>query len=100
MQKLREVENEIAFSELEECVPSQIDLEQITDEVVLANAIETFLRTQPRAERNIFVGRYWYLYNISVLAKAYQMSESKVTSLLFRMRKKLKAYLEKEGIYL
>lgn len=91
---------EIAFSELEECVPSQIDLEQITDEVVLANAIETFLRTQPRTERNIFVGRYWYLYNISVLAKAYQMSESKVTSLLFRMRKKLKAYLEKEGIYL
>ena len=91
---------EIAFSELEECVPAQIDLERITDEAVLVNAIETFLRMQPRTECNIFIGRYWYLYNIRVLAKAYRMSESKVTSLLFRMRKKLKLYLEKEGIYL
>ena len=91
---------ELALSELEGCVPAQTDMEQITDEMVLVDAIETFLRSQPRTERNIFIGRYWYLYSIRDLAGAYRMSESKVMSLLHRMRSKLKLHLEKEGISL
>lgn len=91
---------ELALSELEGCVPAQTDTEQIVDEMALADAIEAFLRAQPKAERNIFVGRYWYLYSIRDLAKANRMSESKVASLLHRMRKKLKLYLEEEGIFL
>lgn len=91
---------ELALSELEGCIPAQGDMDQITDEMVLVNAIETFLRMQPRTERNIFIGRYWYLYPIRDLAGAYHMSESKVVSLLHRMRIKLKLYLEKEGISL
>ena len=91
---------ELALSELEGCVPAQGDMEQVTDEMVLVSAIETFLRTQPRTARNIFVGRYWYLYPVRDLAAAYRMSESKVVSLLYRMRNKLKLHLEKEGIFL
>ena len=91
---------ELALSELEGCVPAQTDMEQIADEMVLVDAIETFLRSQPRTERNIFIGRYWYLYSIRDLAGAYRMSESKVMSLLRRMRSKLKLHLEKEGISL
>ena len=91
---------ELALSELEKCVPSQTDLDQITDEMVLVSAIEAFLFAQPRTERNIFVGRYWYLYSIRDLAVAYHMSKSKVASMLHRMRTKLKLHLEKEGISL
>ena len=91
---------EIALSELEGCVPSHTEIEQIMGEMTLVNAIETFLKAQPRTERNIFIGRYWYLHSIRKLALAYSMSESKVASLLFRMRNKLKLHLEKEGIYL
>lgn len=91
---------ELALSELEGCVPAQTDMEQITDEMVLVESIEAFLRTQLRTERNIFIGRYWYLYSIRDLAGAYHMSESKVMSLLYRMRKKLKLHLEMEGIFL
>ena len=90
----------LALAELEECVPSQTDMEQVTDEMVLVSVIETFLRAQPRTERNIFVGRYWYLYSIRDLATVYRMSESRVASLLYRMRMKLKLHLEKEGISL
>ena len=88
------------MSELEECVPAQRDLEQMVDEMVLVDAIAAFLYAQPRTMRSIFIGRYWYLYPIRELADAYAMSESKVTSLLFRMRNKLKLHLEKEGICL
>ena len=91
---------ELALSELEGCVPAQTDMEQIADEMVLVDAIEAFLRSQARTDRNIFIGRYWYLYSIRDLAGAYHMSESKVMSLLHRMRSKLKLHLEKEGISL
>jgi len=91
---------ELALSELEGCVPARTDIEQIAEEMVLVRAIETFLRAQPRTERNIFIGRYWYLYPIRELAEGYHMSESKVASLLYRMRIKLKLHLEKEGISL
>lgn len=91
---------ELALSELEGCVPAQTDMEQIADEMVLVDTIETFLRSQPRTERNIFIGRYWYLYSIRDLAGAYRMSENKVMSLLHRMRSKLKLHLEKEGLSL
>lgn len=89
---------ELALKELESCIPAVVGTEQILDEIALTNAISQFLRQQPQAERNIFVGRYWHLYSIADLAQAYDMRESKVASLLFRMRKKLKSYLEKEGI--
>ena len=91
---------ELALQELESCIPGATDMEQIVDEIVLTNAINQFLREQPRTERNIFVGRYWHLYTIADLAQAYGMRESKVASLLFRMRQKLKHHLEKEGICL
>ena len=37
---------------------------------------------------------------IADIANAYSLSESKVTSILFRMRKELKEQLEKEGVNL
>jgi len=44
--------------------------------------------------------RYWYLYPIRDIARAYGMSECKTASLFFRMRKELKVHLEKEDITL
>ena len=97
-QKRGNYQLDLVLTELENTIPASTDTEQIVDELVLTDAINQFLRQQPRTERNIFVGRYWHLYSIADLAQAYGMRESKVASLLFRMRKKLKHYLEKEGI--
>ena len=91
---------ELALAELGDCVSARDDVEQTLDGLVLTNAIETFLHSLSRTERRIFIGRYWYLYPIRTIAKAYRMSESKVTSMLYRTRKKLKLHLEKEGIFL
>ena len=91
---------ELALSELENCVPSQTGMEQIADEMELVAALEKFLLSYPKTERNIFLGRYWYLYSIPELAAAYRMSESKIASLLYRMRNRLKLHLQKEEIFL
>ncbi len=86
------------LSELEDCIPSAVGVEQAFDETLLVDAINRFLREQPAQKRNIFIHRYWYLYPIRQIAGSFGMSESKAASLLFRMRNELKAQLEKEGI--
>lgn len=75
-------------------------MEQTIEENELAAAIDSFLYSKPKLNRNIFVRRYYHLYAIRDIADAYGMSESKVTSLLFRMRNELRRFLEKEGIML
>ena len=97
-QKRGRGQTDLALNELDSCIPAATGTEQIADEILLAGAINQFLREQPRTERNIFICRYWHLYSVEELAKSFGMRENTVASLLFRMRKKLKSYLEKEGI--
>lgn len=91
---------QLALTELEDCIPAERNVEQAIEEMALASSISQFLCAQPRQRRNIFIRRYWYLDSIRDIATAYGMSESKVASLLFRMRNELKTHLEKEGITL
>ena len=99
-QKRGEGQTELALSELEECIPAKTGIEQAVEDELLTWSIEKFLYCQPRLKRNLFIRRYWYISSIQELADEYGMSESKVKSLLFRMRKKLKHHLAKEDIIL
>ena len=54
----------------------------------------------PATDRRDFVCRYWYLDPIEDIAKQFGFTKSKVKSMLHRTRKKLRTYLEKEGIEL
>lgn len=93
-------QTELALVELEDCISSKFSVEQVAEEKMLVQVLETFLWNQKEQKRNMFIRRYWYLQSIKEIARDYRMSESKVTSLLFRVRKELKEYLEKEGIVL
>lgn len=89
----------LALAELEECVGGS-DVEEAVEERRLTACIDAFLASLSRSKRRVFVRRYWYLSPIEEIAAEYGMSESKVTSMLFRLRKQLRAELEKEGIVL
>ena len=91
---------EIALSELENCIPDIVGVEQMADEAFLVSVINRFLYAQTKTKRNIFILRYWYLNTIRDIADMYGEGESKVKALLFRMRNELKKILEKEEIYL
>ena len=85
----------LILEEFEECIPASGNE---IEENELSEMLNTFLDSLPDASRNIFVLRYWHMYSskeISVLCKT---SESAINVSLFRTRKKLKAFLEKEGI--
>lgn len=91
---------ELILSELEGCLPSGISVEDSLDEKLLIKAVEDFLRRQSTEKRNIFLRRYWYCQSIADIANDFYMSQSKVTSILYRQRLKLKEHLEKEGIFI
>ena len=63
----------------------------------MAEAIGRYLKTLSERERNVFVGRYFFLDSISEVAAYYHLSESGVKSMLYRTRKSLRSYLEQEG---
>ncbi len=96
-QKRGSGEIEIALSEFEECIHGKGSVEEEIETEELTKAIEKFLYSNPFEKRNIFIRRYWYMFSVSEIAKIYGMSESKIKSILFRMRKELKKQLEKEG---
>ena len=90
---------DIVLSELEEVmsdgggsVERQIEATSIT------KAINSFLSAQSDINRRLFVRRYWYTDSIDEIASDLEISTSKAKSILFRMRKNLKVYLEQEGI--
>lgn len=82
-------------------------LQGVTDGRTLADDYESsrageiineFLDSQPKADRKIFILRYWFDEDISRIALRTGYSESRIKSLLKRQRDKLRAMLEKEGI--
>lgn len=93
-------QTELVLSELEDCIPAQSDVEQAVEDRIIVKSLNDFLYSLPGQKRNIFVRRYWLLSPIRDIADACCMSEAKVTSMLFRMRKELKSHLEKEDIIL
>ncbi len=93
-------ETPLVFSELEDCISDNQTPETAFELAAVTEVINKFLYANDIQKRNIFIRRYFYFYPIKDIAKAYGISESKVASLLFRMRNELKNFLIKEGINL
>ena len=91
----------LLLSELEDCIPAQsAGPEAEYESTRVQEAINTGLATLDKASRAAFVLRYFHGESIRGVSERFNMSESKVKSMLFRARKKLGAYLEKEGVAL
>ena len=59
----------------------------------LKEQIDIFMTSLSKSHRQIFILRYWYFMPVKEIAKCTNMSISKVESILFRTRKKLKKQL-------
>ena len=95
-------EVEVLLSELEDCLPaSQIGVPEAGYESKLVTeAINACLGSMDQTARVAFVLRYFHGESIGDICQRFDMSESKVKSILFRARKKLGTHLEKEGVAL
>jgi len=87
----------LALNELSECISSGADTEKTVELKELSSTINDFLLKLPVVERDVFVCRYWFFIPILEMSVKFAFSQSKIKSILFRTRKKLKIRLEQEG---
>lgn len=87
----------MSLSELEEVLPDNRINPNVGDEEI-GKLINKFLRGEKETVRNVFIRKYWCFDSIEDIAKRYSFSESKVKSMLYHTRNKLRKHLEREGI--
>lgn len=88
---------DIAIEELGECIGAS-EVEELFDEAVVTNAINSFLGTLSAKKCRVFMRRYFFFDNIKDISERYGLSTSSVKMILKRTREGLKEFLEKEGI--
>ncbi len=94
----RNSQYDLALDELEECLPDNGSVEGAYEAKELRAAINGFLATLNPSDRFIFMRRYWYSDPVKDIAKMADSTTNSVTVRLFRIREKLRLYLEKEGL--
>ena len=94
--KKRSGEAAVALEELAECLPDHAE-GNMAESVALRDSLNRFTKALSERDRRVFLQRYWYACSVSEVAAECGLTVSHVTVLLFRLRKKLKAHLEKEG---
>ena len=88
----------LALEELEEVVAGSDSPENEAIRKELAASLNRFLGELTAEERYVFVRRYWYLDPLDDIAKNTGFSGSKVASMLYRLRGRLKKQLIKEEL--
>ena len=96
-QKRGSCEYALSLEELSDCVSGERSLEQEAECRQLGEAISRYLYGLPAEQRNMFLYRYYFCDSIRDIAGYVQGSEAKVKSSLYRTRKDLQKFLEKEG---
>lgn len=87
----------LVMDELQECAAEDKSMEQAYEKQRLGEVINAFAKALPETERRVFLCRYWYMDSVASIGKQFGFSESKVKSMLYRTRVKLRAVLSKEG---
>ncbi len=86
-------------SELEQIIPSGMDVEKEVVDRLLIETINRYLMDLPKYKRMVFVRRYFYMVSISEISMESGYSKSKVKSILHKIRLDLHKFLSEEMGY-
>ena len=95
--KKRSAEIEELTNELEQTIPSNINVENIVENRILVECLNEWLSRLSDYKRKIFIRRYFFMDTIEEISKDTGYSESRVKTVLFRCRKELARNMEKKG---
>ena len=85
--------------EMEACIPDK--MQDISfSEIEIGMIMSRFLSTLTKENRIIFLRRYFFYDQIAEISALHHISASKVKTSLHRTRKKLREFLESEGIHI
>ena len=86
------------LDELAESIPAPATVESACEARELAESINRFLAALSPDDRIMFIQRYWLGAAVTQIALEMGLTQPAVSVRLFRIRKRLKNYLRKEGI--
>ena len=87
----------LLLDELAECLPGGEDPQRELEKRELSEAVDRFLSSLEREERDLFTARYFFGASPAELAARTGLTENAVAGRLRRMRTKLKNCLKEEG---
>lgn len=87
-----------ALDELAELLPSGELVEEAVEQRELMLAMQQFLNAQKPEVCRMFLQRYYLAESVQTIAKEHHMLENTVRVTLLRTRKRLRDYLEQEGL--
>ena len=85
-------QEDIVFKELEACIPPGCSISRAS----LSALLNSFLKTLPKTDANLFIRRYYLLNSNSEIAAFYGIKPNIVRSRLSKTVRKLKKYLKEE----
>ena len=88
----------LALDELSEVLPDRSDVAEQLDANELMQGVNEFLRSLPKKKRLLFVRKYFYLDSLTDAAEYSGIDSKKAAVTLFRIRKQLAQYLDKQGL--
>ncbi|MBE6634325.1 MAG: sigma-70 family RNA polymerase sigma factor [Ruminococcaceae bacterium] len=88
----------LLLSELSDALPDTSVTSRSPEEDPLPDALDRFLKKLDASSRVLFLRRYVLAESVKSLSDRFEMSETALSVKLFRIRKKLKEFLKKEGI--
>lgn len=88
----------VALSELEDCIPDKSVCAQAVEGNELSEVIDEWLASIDKDKRQIFMRRYFLMEPVEVLSKKLGVKKNTAASILRRLRKYLKKYLEEKAI--
>ncbi len=87
----------LILEELRDCAASDGGIESEYEKKRLSDTVNAFVKSLQETERKVFLCRYWHMESVGAVCKRFGFSESKVKSMLYRTREKLRDMLVKEG---
>ena len=87
----------VMLDELKECIPAGINIEDQAERRELIGLVNDYLDGLGREDRVLFVRRYYFGEQVKELAVECRCSENQMTQRLLKLRRKLKAFVQKGG---
>ncbi len=89
----------LLLTELEECLPDTVTVEQTVDAAVLTACIERWLDTLSPEQRALFLRRYWHGESLKDLAAAVSCTPAQLAQRMYALRTSLRKTLEREELW-
>ena len=88
----------LVLDELAEVLDSGVDIQRDLEIRELNLALRRLLDSLEKDERDVFLSRYWYMASVQEIAEKFGFSQSKVSTMLHRTRKKLLRQLKEDDL--